>query len=140
MLAFDLAGGPMPRYFFHFVSKEDFIPDYEGVALPNLKAAHQHAMRLVGHTIAALADEDLRLWMIEIADERQCVVLTVLFPLTPPPKGPDRRTRRSPSRTGPASSGATRLVRAEAREGSAQTNSRSFLSSSPLYISATYSP
>jgi hypothetical protein len=88
MLAFDLAGGPMPRYFFHFVSKEDFIPDYEGVALPNLKAAHQHAMRLVGHTIAALADEDLRLWMIEIADERQCVVLTVLFPLTPPPKGP----------------------------------------------------
>jgi hypothetical protein len=123
--------------FFHFVSKEDFIPDYEGVALPNLKAAHQHAMRLVGHTIAALADEDLRLWMIEIADERQCVVLTVLFPLTPPPKGPGPA---HPTLPGPASSGATRLVRAEAREGSAQTNSRSFLSSSPLYISATYSP
>jgi len=50
----------MPRYCFHFLSKDEFIPDYEGVVLANLRAAHRHAMRLVVQTIPALADEDLR--------------------------------------------------------------------------------
>jgi hypothetical protein len=76
----------MPRYFFHFLSKDEFIPDYEGVVLANLNAAHRHAMRLVVQTIPALADEDLRHWKIEIADERQYVALTVLFPVAPPPE------------------------------------------------------
>jgi hypothetical protein len=90
----------MPRYFFHFVSKEDFIPDHDGMVLRDLKTAHLHAMRLVTATIPALGDEDLRTWKIEIADERQYTVLTVLFPVAPPPPiGPE--PTRAGSRTAP---------------------------------------
>ena len=93
----------MPRYSFHFVSKEDFIPDYDGVVLENLlKAAHGHAMRLVAQTAPALRDEDLRHWTIEIADERQCIVLTVLFPVAPPP--PPRQAPE-PTRARPRGAG-----------------------------------
>jgi hypothetical protein len=83
----------MPRYFFHFVSKDDFIPDYDGAVLSGLKAAHGHAVRLVAQTLPILADEDPRHWKIEIADERQFVLLTVLFPAPPP--GPGRGLGRA---------------------------------------------
>jgi len=33
----------MTRYFFHFASEDEFIPDYDGAVLGGLKAAH--AMR-----------------------------------------------------------------------------------------------
>jgi hypothetical protein len=73
----------MPRYFFHFVSRDDFIPDYDGVILDDLRIAHRHAMRLVSQTLPVLGDDDPRDWKIEIADERQFVLLTVIFPLRP---------------------------------------------------------
>jgi hypothetical protein len=97
----------MPRYFFHFASKQDFVPDYEGVLLADLRAAHRHAMRLIAQTIAVLAGEDLRHWTIEIADERQYVVLTVLFPLAPPPspQGPE------PAHTKPRTGGRPGIAR-----------------------------
>jgi hypothetical protein len=76
----------MPRYFFHFASRDEFIPDHDGVVLDDLKAAHRHAMRLVWQTIPLMRGEDLRHWFVEVADESQLVVLTVLFPAAPPPR------------------------------------------------------
>jgi hypothetical protein len=70
----------MPRYFFHFASKHEFVPDYDGVILGSLSAAHLHATRLVSQTLPLLGSDDPREWTIEVADERQLVVLTVLFP------------------------------------------------------------
>jgi hypothetical protein len=74
----------MLRYFFHFASKDDFVPDYDGVILDDLKAAHQHAIGLVWQTFPLMRGEDLRHWRLEVADESQLVHLTVLFPAVPP--------------------------------------------------------
>jgi hypothetical protein len=38
------------RYFFHFASKDDLVADAEGVDLPDLRAAHRHALRLIHQT------------------------------------------------------------------------------------------
>jgi hypothetical protein len=56
----------MPRYYFHFASHTEFIPDYDGVVLDDLKAAHRHAMRLVWQTIPIMQGEDLRHWHVEV--------------------------------------------------------------------------
>ena len=69
-------------YFFHFASPEQFIPDHDGVVFPNLKAAHAHALRLIGKTQPLMRHDVSGRWTIEIADERKFLVLTVLFPAT----------------------------------------------------------
>lgn len=75
----------MPRYFFHFASQRDRIPDVEGVELDSLPAAHRHALRLVRETVAMVADaEGWRGWRIEIDDAARQRVLTVLFPVNAP--------------------------------------------------------
>jgi hypothetical protein len=74
----------MPRYFFHFASNDEFIPDEDGEVLDGLKAAHLHAMRLVNQTASTLRQDDPNHWTIEVADERQAVLLTVLFSARPP--------------------------------------------------------
>jgi hypothetical protein len=94
----------MPRYFFHFASRDDFIPDFDGVALEGLAAAHRHAVRPARQTRALLAAGEPRHWTIEIADERQRVVLTVLFPAAAPggpAKDPDGGGRRPAPPLGP---------------------------------------
>jgi hypothetical protein len=70
----------MPLYFFHFVGKDEFNPDPHGIFLDNLKAAHEHAWRLIRHTMPFVPEEDRRHWLIEIADETQLVLMAVLFP------------------------------------------------------------
>jgi hypothetical protein len=86
----------MPRYFFHVVSKREFIGDEHGVVLDGPRAAHRHAMRLVGRTLPVLGSEDLRDWRIEITDQRQSMLLTVLFPATAPLDGAARQRTPAP--------------------------------------------
>lgn len=82
----------MPRYFFHFASRSERVPDLDGVDLDTLPAAHRYAMRLVRTTVAALAEgEDWRSWRIEIEDAAHRRVLTVLFPASAPPLQDGRR-------------------------------------------------
>lgn len=69
----------MPRYLFHLVSKQRVVRDDDGAILDGLKAAHLHALRLVRETLPVLGEDDRRQWRIEIADERQSTLLTVLF-------------------------------------------------------------
>jgi hypothetical protein len=72
------------RYYFHFVSKDDEIPDVEGVDLPDLRAAHCHALRIIHQTAPFIPEgPDWRGWRIEVARERSENILTVLFPASP---------------------------------------------------------
>lgn len=96
----------MPRYFFHFASQSDRVPDFEGVELDTLPAAHRHALRLVRETVAMVADpEGWRSWRVEIDDAARRRVLTVLFPVTAPPLRGDGDGLPA---TGPAASQARR--------------------------------
>jgi hypothetical protein len=78
----------MPRYLFHFVSDEDCsIPDHDGVVLTDINAAHRHATRLINRTVPFMAGQNLRHWRIDVADETNRTLLTVLFPATFPTHG-----------------------------------------------------
>jgi hypothetical protein len=71
----------MPRYFFHFVSPQESVPDAEGVELRDPRAAHLHAIKLVQQTMPFIADgPDWRGWVIDVRDGDRRSVLTVLFP------------------------------------------------------------
>ncbi len=61
----------MPRYYFHIRDGEDFLPDEEGVELPNLKAAHREAILSARGIIAEkiLHGEVVDGEVIEITDE-----------------------------------------------------------------------
>jgi hypothetical protein len=71
------------RFYFHYWHRGSLrVPDDEGgVELSNINAAHQHALKLVQQTLPLFDSADeARGWYIEIADEEDRHVLTVLFP------------------------------------------------------------
>jgi hypothetical protein len=71
------------RYYFHYWCRGSLsVPDDDaGVELPDIKAAHRHALKLVQQTLPLFSDADeTRGWWIEVADERDEHVITVLFP------------------------------------------------------------
>ncbi len=67
----------MQRFFFDFVSKEIRLPDDKGIELANQAAAYTRALRVVYSTMNYLEDSSER-WRIQIRDERQSILLTVL--------------------------------------------------------------
>jgi hypothetical protein len=74
----------MSRYLFHFASRGgEQIPDFEGVELPDLRAAHQHAVKLIRRTALFTCRRwNAREWSLQVIDrERGASVLTVLFPV-----------------------------------------------------------
>lgn len=72
----------MQRYFFHFVSTGEKVPDERGVALPDLSRAHAHAMRLVSELVPVLSEADRRRWRIDITGPSGGNAVTVLFPVS----------------------------------------------------------
>ena len=46
----------VPRYLFRFSSGKEFVPDNVGTELPNLKAAHLHAVELIDKTVRFMSD------------------------------------------------------------------------------------
>jgi hypothetical protein len=71
----------VPRYYFHLYNDVD-VPDYEGVVLPDLKAARAHAVRCARITFAETAKDEGRVVLhhrIDIGDERGTVLDTVRF-------------------------------------------------------------
>lgn len=86
----------MQRFFFHFVSPDDLVRDELGVMLADLAAAHAHAMRLVRELIPVLPEADRRKWRIDICNEAQSHLVTVLFPVsTAKPKSTVRAADRT---------------------------------------------
>ncbi len=69
----------MPRYFFHVVAAGEAIADEVGTVLPGVREAHARAVKFMEQVLPLLADEDLRQWRIEVADESGAVLMTVLF-------------------------------------------------------------
>jgi hypothetical protein len=70
----------MPRFYFHFATKERFVHDDQGADLEGLASAHLHALRLIVRTMRFMAAGEPERWTVQIADDRGEVRLTVLFP------------------------------------------------------------
>lgn len=71
----------MPRFYFHFTSRDAHIPDDHGVELPDAAAAARHAALLVRQTRPfVLEGPSWEGWVIEVADAEQRLVQTVVFP------------------------------------------------------------
>ena len=73
----------MNRFFFHFWSRRRLIRDTEGRELPDLAAAHRHAMLLIKKAAVLLDDLEWRGWSIKVTDAADRTVLNVLFPEAP---------------------------------------------------------
>jgi hypothetical protein len=68
------------RFFFHFVSKDKFIPDPNGRELEDVGAAHRHALLLIEKSVVLLSREvDWKGWAINVSDASGGVLLSVLF-------------------------------------------------------------
>lgn len=86
----------MQRFFFHFVSPDETVRDERGVVLPDLAGAHAHAMRLVRELIPILSEQDRRKWRIDIGNDEQNHLITVLFPVfTTKQSAPARAAERA---------------------------------------------
>ena len=71
----------MPLYYFHMTNGLRAFRDYEGVELPDLKAAHCHALANAQHVMKQdrSGSEDWSDWTFEITDGEGRYVLTVPF-------------------------------------------------------------
>jgi hypothetical protein len=71
----------VPRFYFHL--RDDLnVPDDEGLDLPNLDAAREHAATNARFTLAQVAMEEGKInfdHCIDIEDEQGCVLDTVRF-------------------------------------------------------------
>jgi hypothetical protein len=71
------------RFYFHYWHRGSLsVPDDEGgLELSSINAAHQHALKLVQQTLPLFkGTEEARGWYIQIADDQDRHILTVLFP------------------------------------------------------------
>jgi len=72
-------GTTMARFYFHIVTTDDFIPDFDGSELDTLRACYDHAFGIVRACLPHLEDDERR-WWIEIADSEGQLAMAVLYP------------------------------------------------------------
>ena len=74
----------MPRYYFHLSAPDEDFRDSVGWEVSDLSAAHSRAVYLANRVVmyGGLANfaPDFRRWTVEIADEDQRSIMTVIFP------------------------------------------------------------
>ena len=73
-----LLRGIMRLYYFHLVSREEFIRDYQGKDFSDLVGAYRHARSLIHKAVTW--DFEWRGWSIRIVDVNGRSTLSVLFP------------------------------------------------------------
>ena len=77
-------GSVMPRYYFHLSAPDQWFQDTIGFELIDLSDAHLRAVQLARRVmmISGLARfaPDLKRWTVEVVDECQRSVMTVMFP------------------------------------------------------------
>jgi hypothetical protein len=90
----------MSKFYFHIRAEETFIPDWEGTELPDLAAAHSHALKIIHDSMFYVSSEPIwHEWMVKVADEHRQNLLTVLFPNRMwTNRRPSRRTLRASKR------------------------------------------
>ena len=75
----------MPRFYFHLCAPDQDFHDPIGGDLSDVRAAHSRAMLLADRIMVFLgfADQvrDFRRWTVRVTNERQNLVMTVLFPV-----------------------------------------------------------
>jgi hypothetical protein len=73
----------MPRFYFHLSNSKEVILDKIGSEVFDLAAAHSKAARLADRIIGIsdLTDfePDLRRWTVQVADQNQQPVVTLIF-------------------------------------------------------------
>ena len=76
----------MPRFYFHLSAPDQCFRDNVGYDVADISAAHSRAVQLADRvmTFGGFADRepDLRRWTVEITDDCQQSVITVIFPST----------------------------------------------------------
>jgi hypothetical protein len=74
----------MPHLFFHFVARDEWVPDEAGHQCNDLPDAHRHAMRLISFVhLASPRVQDEKRWVIRIVDEYGRLALAVVVPRAP---------------------------------------------------------
>jgi hypothetical protein len=68
----------MPRYYFHLASKQKQLRDPDGRELPDLDAAHRHAVKMIDKMMLYLPHEDFDGWVVEVCNAADAVELVVL--------------------------------------------------------------
>lgn len=68
----------MPLYYFVLKNGRDAIPDHEGVELPNLEAAREHATA-VARELMRNRELPARVWRLEICDDYLMPCFEILF-------------------------------------------------------------
>jgi hypothetical protein len=80
----------MPRFYFHLSAPDEIFRDDIGCDIADIPTAHSRAVQLADRvmTFSGFADRepDFRHWTIEITDDCQRPVITVIFPA--PPENP----------------------------------------------------
>ena len=73
----------MPRYYFHLAAPDESFRDSIGCELRDLSAAHSRALQLADRVMMmgglASCPPDLRRWTVQIADDCQRSIMTVVF-------------------------------------------------------------
>jgi hypothetical protein len=72
----------MALYFFHMASKEQQLVDEKGREMSCIRAAHQHALYLINQALTYLKPDDVKGWMVKVANGSGCTELIVLFPVS----------------------------------------------------------
>jgi hypothetical protein len=78
----------MARFYFHLSTPDERFHDNIGQDVNDLAAAHSIAVRLAGRVetfVPFFLDRalDFRRWTVEVTNERQQRVMTVMFPTKP---------------------------------------------------------
>jgi hypothetical protein len=79
----------MPRFYFHLSTPDEDFPDNIGSDVSDLADVHSRAVLLAKRVtmFSRFADRapDLRRWTVNVTDERQRPVFTVIFPTNSAP-------------------------------------------------------
>jgi hypothetical protein len=69
----------MGLYYFHVLSEDECISDWQGTELKDLSACHEHALRIIG-ACRPFIQSDPRRWWIDVEDSEGEKRLMVVFP------------------------------------------------------------
>ena len=77
----------MPRFYFHLSAPDAFFPDSIGFEVDDVSAAHLRAVQLADRVMMmmmmsglAIRAPDLQRWAVQVVDQRQQSIMTVIFP------------------------------------------------------------
>ena len=77
----------MPRFYFHFRSKENNIPDDSGKELDTLTDAYEHARALINKIVFHVGHDDADVWKVVISNHEDDAQIIVPFAVSQAVRG-----------------------------------------------------